>query len=121
MRIAENNTMRNDENNPTVWLLLHCRGGARWSHVYGNGPSGQGNICNVSGCKCGGVVMQSKATVDRNEASDWYRKPPEHRSRNKWLSFGREVIGYPDKVIEVNGDKLSLWGWYSTEKIGGGE
>jgi hypothetical protein len=109
--------MLHDDERPTVWLLMHCRGGARWSHVYGNGPSGQGEACNFSGCHCGGPVQQSKATADRAEAAAWFRRPPKHRSRNKWLSLGRKTIGYPDKILDLeNGDRISLWAAYSTER-----
>lgn len=60
----------------TIWFKYRCGGGARWTTIF---PPGhmleEFDVCTFSGCHCGTKAELVGTTTDRNEASDWFRRP----------------------------------------------
>lgn len=59
---------------PTIWELMECDQGNRWSHVKGGSYAiADGTPCDFSGCPPGHAVHKRGETSDLHEAHDWFR------------------------------------------------
>jgi hypothetical protein len=64
------------EESPTIWEMLECDGGARWTQVKGSPFSDTSTgKCNFSGCNCGGEYRLKGETESRETAGNWFRRP----------------------------------------------